>query len=271
MNATTLDLFIADRPATAISTAGSVAARTIRKFLRTPQLVVIESISTAMFLLIFRFVFGGAIDAGPVPYVDYLVPGFVTTTLLFAGGTAAAAVAEDLEAGFFDRLRWMPVSRSALLFGRAVADTAVLTWGLAVTTLVGFLIGFRIHGSPGAALAAFGLLVVFASAFVWVFVWMGLVAGNARAAQGLSLLVFPVTFVSSALVPVQSMPGWLQPIAEHQPMTAMVNAVRSLVLGGPSAAGLSHTSGYWVVISLTWAAGLIAVFAPLARAKFRRS
>ena len=140
-----------------------------------------------------------------------------------------------------------------------------------ITTAVGFAIGFRIHGSVAQALAAFGLCVVYGFAFTWLFVFIGLVAGNAQAAQGMSLLVFPLTFVSSAYVPVDSMPGWLQPVAEHQPLTIMTNAVRSLALGDPALAGLDHSTGHWVVLSLVWSVGLIAVFAPLAVARYRRT
>ncbi|HKA82440.1 MAG TPA: ABC transporter permease [Acidimicrobiales bacterium] len=261
----------APTPAGPLTTAWSVALRTVRKFRRTPQLVLIGTIQGAMFLLIFRYVFGGAINPGPVPYVDFLVPGFVVTSVLFAGTGTAAGVAEDVEHGFFDRLRSLPVSRGALLAGRTLADTGVLAWGLAITTAIGFAIGFSIHGSVAMALAAFGLCVVYGFAVTWLFVWIGLVAGNAQAAQGMSLLVFPLTFVSSAYVPVDSMPGWMQPIAENQPITAMTNAVRSLALGDPSLAGLSGTTAHWVVLSLLWSAGLVLVFAPLAVARYRRS
>jgi ABC transporter DrrB family efflux protein len=261
----------AARPAGPATTVLVVAARTVRKYVRSPQLLVVGTVQGAMFLLIFRYVFGGAIDSGPVPYVDYLVPGFVMTGVLFAGMNTAAGVAEDLEQGFFDRLRSLPVPRTALLGGRAVGDTAVLAWGTAVTTAIGFLVGFRLHGSPGEALAAFGLCVVFGFAFVWMFVCIGLVSGNAQAAQGMSLLVFPLTFVSSAYVDVATMPGWMQPIAEHQPVTVMSNAVRALALGDPARAGLSHGTGYWVVLSLVWSAAIVALFAPLAVARYRRS
>jgi ABC-2 type transport system permease protein len=261
----------APAPAGPLTTAWSVALRTLRKFRRTPQLVLIGTIQGAMFLLIFRYVFGGVISPGPVPYVDFLVPGFVMTSVLFAGTGTAAGVAEDVEHGFFDRLRSLPVSRGALLAGRTLADTGVLAWGLAITAAIGFAIGFRIHGDVPMALAAFGLCVVYGFATTWLFVWIGQVAGNAQAAQGMSLLVFPLTFVSSAYVPVDSMPAWMQPIAEHQPITVMTNAVRSLALGDPSLAGLSGTTTHWVVLSLLWSAGLVLVFAPLAVARYRRS
>ncbi|HET6949928.1 MAG TPA: ABC transporter permease [Acidimicrobiales bacterium] len=269
--APTLDITPAPRTAGPLTAAAEVARRTVRQFARTPQLLVVSTIQGAMFLLIFRYVFGGAIDTGPVPYVDFLVPGYVLTGVLFSGTGASAGVAADVEKGFFDRLRSLPVSRSALLAGRAVADTGLLTWGLIVTTAIGFLVGFRVHGTVTQALAAFGLCVVCGFAFTWLFVWIGLMAGSAQAAQGMSLLVFPLTFVSSAYVPVESMPGWMQPVAEHQPITVMANAVRSLTLGDPALAGLSGSTAHWVGLSLLWAVGLVAVFAPLAVLRYRRS
>src|ERR671931_2389917 len=204
------------------STLG-IARRSLLKFLRTPQLVVLGTIQGALLLLIFRYVFGGAIGAGGMDYVDFLVPGFVTTGILFAGMGAATGVAEDLEQGFVDRLRSLPIPRSAVLAGRALADTAMQVWGLVITTAIGFAVGFRIHGSVGQALAAFGLLLVLGFAFEWVFITLGLFAGNAQAAQGMALMVFPLTFVSSAYVPVASMPGWMRPVADHQPVTVVVD------------------------------------------------
>ena len=255
--------------ASVLTTASQVARRSIRKFRRTPQLLVVSTVQGAMFLLIFRYVFGGAIDTGGIPYVDFLVPGFVVTGLLFTGMGTSAGVAEDLEGGFYDRLRSLPVSRTALLAGRAVAETALGTWGLVVTTAIGFVVGFRIHGDVPQALAAFGLCVLYGFAFIWLFILLGMIAGNAQAAQGMSLLVFPFSFVSSAYVPVESMPGWMQPIAENQPLTVMTNAVRSLALGGADAAGLSGSTSHWVLLSLLWAAGIVLVFAPLAVARYR--
>jgi ABC-2 type transport system permease protein len=260
-----------DTPAGPVATTLAVAARTLRKFVRSPQLVVLGTIQGAMFLLIFRYVFGGNMAPGNVPYVDFLVPGFIVTGLLFSGMTTATGVAEDVEQGFFDRLRSMPVPRAALVAGRAVADTGTLTWGAAVTAAIGFAVGFRPDGSAVELLAAFALCIAFGFSFVWLFVLLGLLAGNTQAAQGTAMLVFPLTFVSSAYVPVDSMPGWLQPIAENQPLTAMINAVRSLALGGPEAAGLVHSTGHWVVVSTLWAIGLVAVFAPLATMKYRRT
>jgi ABC-2 type transport system permease protein len=253
----------------AASTLG-IAKRGLLKFLRTPQLVVLGTIQGAMFLLIFRYVFGGAIGAGGLSYVDFLVPGFITTGVLFAGMGAAAGVAEDLEQGFVDRLRSLPIPRSAVLAGRALADTGMQIWGLAITTAIGFAVGFRIHGSVLDAVAAFGLLILLGFAFEWLFITLGMFAGSAQAAQGLALMVFPLTFVSSAYVPVETMPGWLQAFAEHQPLTVMVDAVRALTQGPAAELQLGHSAGYYVIRSLVWAAAIVAVFAPIAVARFRR-
>jgi ABC-2 type transport system permease protein len=259
------------RTATPLATALAVAGRTTRRFVRTPQLLVVSTITGAMFLLIFRYVFGGAIDTGPLPYVDFLVPGYVVTSVLFTGSNAASGVAEDMEAGITDRFRSLPVSRTALLAGRVAAESALLALGLAVTTALGLAVGFRPHGAVVESLAAFGLCVLFGFAFMWVFALLGLIAGNAQAAQAMALLVFPISFVSSAMVPVDSMPGWMQPIAEHQPITVMTNAVRSLCLGDPALAGLSGSTAHWVGLSLAWTAGIVAVFAPLAVRRYRRT
>lgn len=266
-----LQLIAPAKPSGPLATTAAVAARTVRQFIRTPQLIVVGTIQGAMFLLIFRYVFGGAISAGGVPYVDFLVPGFVVTSVLFVGMGSAAGVAQDVEEGFFDRLRSLPVRRPALVAGRACADTGLLAWNLAVTIGIGFLIGFRLHTEAPGALLAFALCVLYGFAFTWVFICIGLFSGSAQAAQGMSLLVFPFTFVSSAYVPVSSMPGWMQPIADNQPITVMVDAVRSLALGDPALAGLPQSTAHYVVVSLLWCAGLVAVFLPIAVSRYSRS
>jgi ABC transporter DrrB family efflux protein len=249
-----------------------IAKRAVLRYLRTPQLIVLGTIQGAMFLLIFRYVFGGAIALpGGVPYVDFVVPGFITTGVLFSGMGSATGVAEDLEQGFVDRLRSLPVPRVSFLTGRAVADTAWNAWGLIVTAAIGFAVGFRLHGSVPDALAALGLCVVFGFAFEWLFIMLGLIAGTPQAAQGMALLVFPFTFISSAYVPVKSMPGWLQAFANHQPLTYMVDAVRALTQGPAAEALIGHSAGYLVIRSLLWAAALVVVFAPLAALRYRRS
>ena len=255
-----------ERGATAAATAATVAGRTLRKFVRTPQLIVVGALTSAMFLWIFRYVFGGAIDTGAVSYVDFLIPGLAAAGALFSGMGAAVGVAEDLESGLFDRLRSLPVPRSAILLGRSLADTALVGWATAITVAL----GFRIHGGVPAALLAFVLCLVYGAAFTWPFITMGLVAGTAQAAQGMSFLAFPIVFVSSAYVPVESMPSWLQPIAEHQPLTSMVGSVRALALGDDAEGVLGHSAGWFAVRALLWSAAIVAVFVPLATRKFAR-
>lgn len=248
-----------------------IARRAVLRYLRTPQLIVLGTVQGAMFLLIFRYVFGGAIPiADGIPYVDFVVPGFITTSVLFSGMGAATAVAEDLEQGFVDRLRSLPVPRVSFLTGSAAGDTTWNAWGLAVTAAIGFAVGFRLHASVPDSLAALGLCVVFGFAFEWLFIMLGLIAGTPQAAQGMALLVFPFTFVSSAYVPVKSMPGWLQAFASHQPITYMVDAVRALTQGPAAEALIGHSAGYLVIRSLLWAAGIVVVFAPLAALRYRR-
>jgi ABC transporter DrrB family efflux protein len=253
-----------------ISSTLVIAKRTWLKFLRTPQLVVVGTVQGAMFLLIFRYVFGGAIRSGELDYVNFLVPGFITTGIIFGGMASAAGIAEDHEQGFFDRLRSLPIPRSAVLAGRAVADTATQAWGLAIMTVIGFAIGFRLNGSIAEGLFAFALMLLFAFAFEWVFVTLGLYAGNAQAAQGMSLLLIPFVFVASAFVPVDSMPGWMQPIARNQPVTYMVEAVRTLTQGDIAEDALGHSASYFVVRALIWSVVLVAVFAPIAVARYRK-
>ncbi len=248
-----------------------VARRTLLRYVRTPQLIVLATIQMSLFFLIYRYMFGGAIHIVGMSYVDYLVPGFVATGVLFAGIGTAAAMAEDVEQGFIDRLRSLPIARSSVLSARVIADTAILAWSSAFTVAIAFAVGFTLHGSAVQGLAAFGLVIVFGFAFEWVFITMGLFAGNAQAAQGMGMIVFPFAFVSSAYVPVSSMPGWLQVFAKHQPLTYMVDSVRALTVGPHAQALLGHPTSYFLVRALAWTVAILAVFLPIAVAKWSRS
>jgi ABC-2 type transport system permease protein len=254
-----------------VTTAAAVAGRTLRTFLRSPQLMVAGALSGAMFLLLFLWVFGGAISATDARYIDFLVPGFLAANCLMAALNASAGVATDLDQGVFDRLRSLPVPRVAVLAGRAVADTALLSWNLGVTTLVALVVGFRTHGDIGEVVLAFTLCVLFGFAFTWLAIWLGMVAGSAQAAQGMSMLAFPIGFLSSAYAPVETMPEWLQPIAQHQPVTVMVNAVRALMLGDSALAGVQGSTTSVVLMAVAWALGILVVFVSLTFARFRRS
>ncbi len=242
-------------------TAAVVARRTLWRFARTPQILVVATVQGVLFLLMFRYVFGGAIDTGGERYVDYLVPGFVVASLLFS--STASGVAEDAAEGLFDRLRSLPVSQVSVLAGRVLADTVLVGWTVVTTGAVGVLVGLRIDGGVPDALAALGLLLVFGFALTWAFVALGLVAGSAQAAQGLSLVFIPFSFLSSAYVPVDTMPAPLEAFAAHQPLTPMVDAVRGLLLGEPTGSALAT--------SLAWSAGLTVVFAALSLALYRRA
>ena len=210
------------RPARPPGVAGAalqVALRALRKYIRTPGLSIMGVVQSAMFLFSFRYVFGGAIHAGSTSYVDFLVPAYVATIVLFTGGGIAVAVAEDKVQGFTDRLLSLPVPRYSLVLGRTLADSATNVWSILTTAAFGFLFGFRLPGSWQEGLAALGLCVLYAVVFTIVFIVMGLFAPNAQAAQGMSLIAFVFAFISSAYVPATSMPGWLQPFSKYQPIT----------------------------------------------------
>ncbi len=263
---------VVNRGASYVTASSQVAVRTLKKFVRTPALIIAGTAQGILFLLIFRYVFGGAVaHTGDLSYVDFLVPGFVVTGVLFQGMGASSGVAEDLQGGLFDRLRSLPIRLLSIVTGRVSADSTLVAWGAFVMTVVGFAVGFRLGGSVADGLAAFGLTVLYGFAFVGLFIAMGLMAGSPQAAQGLSFLVFPLSFVSSAYVPVATMPGWLQGFANNQPLTQMVNTAR-LLTGGPAA---QHLLGYplshYLWLSLAWSAGLVLVFAPLAVWKLKTS
>lgn len=254
-----------------VTTSLQVARRTVLQFFRTPQVLMMGTIQGALFLFMFRYVFGGAIDpGGAIRYVDFLVPGFLVTVIIWTGMSAASGVAEDANTGLYDRLRSLPVPRSAVMVGRSLADTALLTWGVLITAVIGYAVGFRSHGGVAAVLLGFGLILLGGWAFSWLFIMMGLVSNSAQAAQGLSMLLVPFSFVSSANVPVRSMPGWMQPFAANQPISVLINAVRSLMQGGTENVGIDHSTTYWVVASLLWCAALAAVFIPLCARRFGR-
>src|SRR6476660_2957558 len=160
-----------------VSSTLTITRRAALRYLRTPQLIVMATVQMSLFFLIYRYMFGGAIHAGTIPYVDYLVPGFIATGVLFSGIGAAVATAEDLEHGFVDRLRSLPIPRSSVLAGRALADTAIGTWSTLLMVIIGFVVGFRLHGTIPQALLAFLLLIVFGFAFEWLFLFLGMVAG----------------------------------------------------------------------------------------------
>jgi ABC transporter DrrB family efflux protein len=231
---------------------------------RVPQLLVFSTIQPVIFVLLFRYVFGGAIRIPGVPYVDYLIPGIFVQTAVFGAIAAAIGLAADLKTGVIERFHALPMARSALLVGRTTAD---LTRNVFVTVLmaaVGFAVGFRVHTDALAFVAGLGVLLFFGYAMSWIFATVGLAVGDPETAQAAAFPVMaPLVFASSAFVPVDTMPGWLQVFAEHQPVSVTASAVRALVLGGPTAS--------YVLQSLAWSAGLLLLFAPLAVRRYRRA
>jgi ABC transporter DrrB family efflux protein len=241
--------------------AVAIAGRNLIAYRRVPQLLVFSTIQPVIFVLLFRYVFGGAVQSLPgVPYVDYLMPGiFVQTTVFGAIGTAIG-LATDLKSGLLERFRSLPMARSAVLAGRTLAD---LTRNVFVTALM-VLVGFRVHTGALPFLFGMALVLLFGYALSWVFATVGLAVGDPETAQAAAFPVMaPLVFASSAFVPVETMPGWLQPFAEHQPVSVTASAVRALVIGGP-------TTSY-VLQSLAWSAAILLVFAPIAVRRYRRT
>jgi ABC-2 type transport system permease protein len=239
-------------PATgAITTATVVAGKTLRTTARTPQLIIATLAQGVLFLLVFRYVFGGAITTGPLRYIDYMTPGILTAGVIFAASTAAVGVAEDHAQGFGDRVLSLPTSRPGLVVGRTIADAVVVIAATAITALAATAIGFRAHAPATDILGAAGLIVLYALAFAALFGALGAVADGPEAAQALGFIAIPVTFVSSAYVPTDTMPSWLAAIARNQPVTHMINAVRDLTQSDIVGQELST-----VALAAVWAASL---------------
>lgn len=254
----------------ALTTTSAVAVRTALKILRSPQILGISIAQSLVFLLMFRYVLGGAIGVSGVAYVDFLVPGFVVSGLLFTAGGGAVAVAEEAAAGLYDRLRSLPVPNVAVVAGRALTDAGLMVVVALVTLAAGLAVGFRSGAGPLTWVAALALLGLYAGAFAGLFVWLGLVSGSAQAAQGLGILGVPFSFLSSAFVPVASMPGVLQAFASWQPLTFMVNSWRGLLLGDAATATFDHSLSFCVLGSVLWSLGLLLVAAPLVLRAYRK-
>jgi ABC transporter DrrB family efflux protein len=249
----------------AISDSLGVTWRNLVGLRRTPQLLVFSTIQPVMFVLLFRYVFGGAIEVpGGIPYVDYLMPGIFVQATVFGAIGSAIGMAADLKSGLLERFHSLPMARSAVLAGRTSADLARNTFVVALMAAVGFAVGFRVHTDALGFVAGLLLLLLFAYALSWVFVTVGLAVGDPETAQAASFPVMaPLVFASSVFVPVETMPGWLQAFAEHQPVSITADGVRALMLGGPTAE--------YVLQALAWSFGILLVFAPLAVRRFRRA
>ncbi len=250
----------------------AIANRYLIAYKRLPQLLVFSTIQPIMFVLLFRYVFGGAIAVpGGIPYVDYLMPGIFVQSTVFGAASTGIGLAEDAGKGLIERFRSLPMARSAVLLGRTFADLARNVMVIVLMAIVGFLVGFRIHGTFAEFILALIIILLFAYALSWVTALVGLKASNAEAAQAATFpLLFPLTFASSAFVPVESMPSWLQGFATWQPVSIVINAARALCLGDEASALYTTSTSTYVALALAWTAGIIAVFAPLAVRAYRR-
>ena len=249
----------------AVSDSLLIAKRNLLVWTRVPAFLVFTVIQPVMFVLLFRYVFGGAIRVKvPGGYVSFLMPGIIGQTAAFASFATAIALAQELKKGVIDRLRSMPMARSAVLTGRLAADTVRMLVTILIIVAVGYAVGFRFLNGFGPAVAMVVLATVFGLAICCIAAFTGLAIGDEESVQAFGLIwLFPFTFVSSAFVPIQSMPGWLQAFANHQPVTYVIDTMRGLALGGPVAANL------WK--SIAWLAGIFIVFVPLAVRAYRRA
>ena len=243
----------------AVTDTLTITRRNLLVWLRVPAYIVFTVIQPIMFVLMFRYVFGGAIPVAGIPggYVNYLMPGIIGQTAAFATFGTAIALAQELKKGVIDRLRVMPMARSAVLAGRLVADTGRMFVTILIIVGVGYAVGFRFENGVGPAIGMVVLSVVF-----------GLAIGDEESVQAFGMIwLFPLTFVSSAFVPIASMPGWLQAFARNQPVTYVINAMRALALGNSKLTPLEPS--LWQ--GLAWIGGIFIVFAPLAVRAYRRA
>ncbi len=238
-----------------------LAERNLVRLPRHPDLLLGITVQPVMFVLLFAFVFGGAIETPGVDYVEFLIPGIVVQNIAFAGFATALGLAEDLTKGLVDRFRSLPTARASVLAGRALADVVTTAVAVGVLVATGLVIGFGFVASAGEVLAGLGLLLLWGFASTWVFALIGLSVSSPEAANGLGFtLVFPVTFISSAFVPVASMPAGLEWFAAHNPVSVQVDALRALWIDAPGGDPLA---------AVAWSVGIVAVVAPLAVARYR--
>jgi len=237
--------------------------RNLRHIRRTPELLIDVTLQPIMFVILFRFVFGGAIPIQGTTYVNYLMAGIFVQTIAFAGVYTGVLLANDLKNGMIDRFRSLPMLQSSVLTGRTLTDLLRAMLAVTVMTIVGLLVGFRPEGGLGGALLAICVMLIFGFALSWIGVAMGSFVRTPEALQGLMFMtVFPLTFASSAFVPTSTMPSWLRVFAEHQPLTLVTNTVRSLMLNG--------SGGSDAIPALIWALGLLLAFFPIGLWLYRR-
>jgi len=241
-----------------------VAERNLIRIRRAPDLLTAFTIQPVMFLLLFVYVFGGAISTPGYDYKDFLLPGIMVQNIAFGGFVTALGLNEDLNKGLIDRFRSLPMARPAVLAGRTLSDVFTNCLSIAVLLTTGVIIGFSFHASTLEIVAGLGLLILFGYAFSWVFAWLGMIVSSPESANSLGFIaVFPLTFISSAFVPVESMPEALRWFAKINPFTIEVDAMRALWVGAPA-----HNSVWGAVV---WSLVILAIFAPLAVRRYRRA
>jgi ABC transporter DrrB family efflux protein len=248
----------------AVTDTLTITRRNLLVWMRVPAYIMFTVIQPVMFVLLFRYVFGGAIKVPGTNYVNFLLPGIIGQTAAFATFGTAIALAQELQKGVIDRLRSMPMARSAVLAGRLVADTARMFVTIVIVVGVGYAVGFRFQNGPGLAIGMIVLATVFGLAICCIAAYTGLAIGDEESVQAFGLIwLFPLTFLSSAFVPISTMPGWLQAFANNQPVTYVIDTMRALALGGPMQANLLK--------SIAWLAGIFIVFVPLAVRAYRKA
>jgi ABC transporter DrrB family efflux protein len=254
-----------DRPTGTLAGIAVITGRNLRRLVRVPTLLVFATVQPVLFVLLFTYAFGGAVRVpGTARYIDYLLPGIFVLAIGFGASQTGVAIAEDLRTGMIDRFRSLPVNSMAILAGRVAADALRNLFVIALMTGVAAAIGFRFHAGPGPAAAAIALAAATGVMFTWVNLLLGLAVRDPESA-GLAGL-FPVVilfFTSSVLVPVATMPGWLQAFAGANPVTVITGALRALCLGGPTTRP--------VIEATAWLAGLLAVTVPVAIARYRHA
>jgi len=261
--------------ARALSDARILAWRSLKRIPRTPDMLIYATIQPIMFVLLFAYVFGNAIPIpgfpGPRAYREFLMAGIFAQTMAFAVASASVGLADDMSKGLIDRFRSLPMARSGVIAGRVVGDLAFNAFVMLVMVICGFIVGWRWHNGIGQALAAFGILLLFAFAMLWVGALIGLSVGGPEVAASAGLIwLFPLTFLSNAFVPTPNLPSGLQPVAEWNPISSIVAACRHL-FGNPSpfASPDGFPAQHPVWLSLMWCTAIIVVFAPLAVRKYR--
>jgi ABC transporter DrrB family efflux protein len=241
-----------------------LARRNLLRIPRQPDLLIAYTVQPVMFVLLFVYVFGGAINTGGLDYVDFLMPGIIVQSIAFGGFVTALGLSEDVQKGLIDRFRSLPMSRAAVLLGRTSSDVPLNCLSLVVLLAVGFLAGFNFIGATAGEIAlGIFLLLLLGYAFSWIFALVGLFSSTPETANSIGFTaIFPLTFASSIFVPASTMPDGLRQFAEANPFTTIADAVRSLWLDTPA------NSDVWM--AFVWCVVLIAVFAPLAVARYRK-